>query len=254
MLERIDFDSIDIDKKTKFEIEEDIKSFNINLDIVDNIEIPNLKSTSKKCIKKAIKERYEFDKVIIGNILIFSMLIFSMVSLYNPILTYKIPPVYKFFKNINESLNIDFIVDLLGFDNIIPKVDLDESGKLQIIEDPNLIKEGEVKTPTTSKEALNLIHSIANTLVEAQHKWGSTEVTPKTIEIALKGVELIDDDHDRIYLRNALNKWAEGDFSNGVDLHNYVWDMLDGSIGIAEELDELMIEKILKDHFNNKNE
>ncbi|MDU4935687.1 MAG: DUF6241 domain-containing protein [Peptostreptococcaceae bacterium] len=252
MLEKIDFDSIDIDKRTKIEIEEDIKYFDINLNKIDSIQIPDLNKISKKTIKKVTKERYEFDKVLIGNVMVLFLLVGSMASVYNPALTYKVPILYKFFININESLNIDFIASLLSLDKVIPKVDINESGKLEIVEDPNIIKEEFVKTPNNSKEALDLIHSLANTIIKAQHKWGSTEITPKTIEIALKGVELIDDEYHRLYLRNGLKKWSEGDFSNGVELHNYVWDRLDGSIGIAEELDELMIDKIMNEHFKNK--
>lgn len=251
MLGKIDFDSIDIDKKTQREIEENIKHFNMNLNKVDDIDIPNLNKVSKKCIRKVIKDRNELDKILVVNVVVLFLLIGSILSVYNPALTYKIPPVYKVFKDINESLNIDFIVNLLGLDKIIPKVDINETGKLQIIEDPNMIKAEEIKMPTSPKEALDLIHSMANTVVEAKHKWGSTEVSPKTIEIALQGVELIDDEYNRTYLRNGLNKWSRGDFSNGVELHNYVWDVLDGSIGIADNLDQPMIDKIVNKYFNN---
>ena len=252
MLEEIDFDSIDIDKRTKMEIEEDIKYFDINLNKIDNIQIPNLNKISKKTIKKVKKERHEFDKVLIGNIVVFFILVGSMASVYNPALTYKVPILYKFFKNINESLNIDFIANLLSFDKVIPKVDINESGNLEIVEDTNIVKEEFVKAPNNQKEAIELIHSLSNTIIKAQHKWGSTEITPKTIDIALEGVELIDNEYNRVYLRNGLKKWSEGDFSNGVEVHNYVWDILGGNIGIAEELDELMVDKIMNKHFKNK--
>ena len=42
MLKKIDFNSIDIDKRTKTEIEEDIRYFDMNLNKVDNIQIPDL--------------------------------------------------------------------------------------------------------------------------------------------------------------------------------------------------------------------
>ena len=246
MLEKID---LDIDEKVIKDIDEDIKFFNINLNEVDKIRIPNLDKITKKTIKKVIKDKNEFDKVIIMNVLILFMLLGSIASLYNPALTYKIPPVYKFFKNINESLNIDFIVDILGFDKFIPKVDVDEYGKLQVIEDPSMIKENEIKCPTNAKEALDLIHSMANSIVVAEHKWGSTEITPKTINIALNSLDLITDDYKRVYLRNNLEKWKNGDFSNGVELHNYVWDMLDGSIGLADSLNQTMIQSIVSKYF-----
>ena len=249
MLEEIDFD---IDKKIEKDIAEDIKFYNINLNKVDRVKIPNLDKIAKKTIKKVIKDKNEFSKVIIMNVLNLLILLGSIASLYNPALTYKIPPVYNFFKEINESLNIDFIVDLLGFDKIVPKVEVDECGKLQVIEDPSIIKEDEVKLPTNAKETLDLIHSMANLIVVADHKWGSTEITPKTIDIALDSLYLIKDDYKRTYLRNNLEKWKNGDFSNGIELHNYVWDMLDGSIGIADSLDQEMIESIVNKNFKIK--
>ena len=97
MLEKID---LDIDEKIIKDIDEDIKFFNINLNEVDKIRIPNLDKITKKTIKKVIKDKNEFDKVIIMNVLILFMLLGSIASLYNPALTYKIPPVYKFFKTI----------------------------------------------------------------------------------------------------------------------------------------------------------
>ena len=91
MLEKIDFDSIDIDKRTKIEIEEDIKYFDINLNKIDSIQIPDLNKISKKTIKKVTKERYEFDKVLIGNVMVLFLLVGNMASVYNPALTYKVP-------------------------------------------------------------------------------------------------------------------------------------------------------------------
>ena len=143
-------------------------------------------------------------------------------------------------------------MNLLGFDKFVPKIELDESGKLQIIDDPSMIKESEVKSPTNAKESLDLIHSMANLIVVADHKWGSTDITPKTIDIALDSLSLIKDDYKRTYLRTNLEKWKNGDFSNGIDLHNYVWDMLDGSIGIADSLDQQMIDNIISKHFTKK--
>lgn len=249
MLDKIDFD---IDTKVMKDIDDDIRLFNINLNKVDNIKIPNLDKIVKRTIKKVKKDKNELNKVIIMNILILFILIGSTVSLYNPALVYKIPPAYKFFNNINQSLNIDFIVNLLGFDKFVPKIELDESGKLQIIDDPSMIKESEVKSPTNAKESLDLIHSMANLIVVADHKWGSTDITPKTIDIALDSLYLIKDDYKRTYLRTNLEKWKNGDFSNGIDLHNYVWDMLDGSIGIADSLDQQMIDNIISKHFTKK--
>lgn len=251
MIKKLDFNSLEIDKLSEVDIENDLKYFDMNLDEVDNIEIPNLNKISKKNIKKVVKDRNEFDKVVIVNVIVLFLLVGSTMSLYNPALVYKIPPVYKVFKEINESLNIDFVVSLLGFNKIVPKIEVNESGKLIVIDDPNMIKEDEVKAPQNEREALDLVHSMANNIVEAEHKWGTTEITPKTIDIALKSVEFIDGDIDRIKLKEGLKKWSMGDFSSGVEVHNIVWAKLDGSIGIAENLDYEMINKIIDKYFKD---
>lgn len=67
--------------------------------------------------------------------------------------------------------------------------------------------------------------------------------------MALKGVENIEDDYDRMHLRNSLTKWKKGDFSNAVKVHNYVWEMLDGNVGKAEELDNDQINKIINKYY-----
>ena len=96
------------------------------------------------------------------------------------------------------------------------------------------IKEKDMTEPKSNNEAIKFIHSLANTLIKSDYKWQCGEVTPKTIELALKGVENIEDDYDRMHLRNSLTKWKKGDFSNAVKVHNYVWEMLGGNIGKAE--------------------
>ena len=47
-------------------------------------------------------------------------------------------------------------------------------------------------------------------------------------------------------ISDELKKWLSLDFSNGVEVHNYVWNKLDGNIGKAKELDEEKIQQVIK--------
>ena len=62
-------------------------------------------------------------------------------------------------------------------------------------------------------------------------------------------MEKIEDNYDRMHLRNSLTKWKKGDFSNAVEVHNYVWEMLDGSVGKAHNLDTEKINEIVNKYF-----
>ena len=114
------------------------------------------------------------------------------------------------------------------------------------------IEEKDILEPRNNNEAIKLIHSLANTLIKAEYKWQCSEVTPKTIKLAIKGVEKISDDYDRMHLRNSLAKWKRGDFSNAVEVHNYVWAMLNGNVGKAEALDNDAISLIINKYYDKK--
>ena len=75
-------------------------------------------------------------------------------------------------------------------------------------------------------------------------KNGIIKITPKNIEIALNSLEFIPDDYAKDYLYSELNKWKNGNFENGILVHNYVWHMLNGNIGRALSLDEEQVNKI----------
>ena len=48
------------------------------------------------------------------------------------------------------------------------------------------------------------------------------------------------------YLSDQLKKWLELDFSNGVEMHNYVWNKLGGNVGKAKALNEEKVEQVIK--------
>ena len=80
-------------------------------------------------------------------------------------------------------------------------------------------------------------------------KNGSIDINPKTIDIALNSLKNIGDEEARNYLHYELSKWKNGDFENGVLVHNYVWHMLDGNIGKALSLDTYEVNKIKSKYF-----
>lgn len=85
------------------------------------------------------------------------------------------------------------------------------------------------------------VHHMANTIILAVDGKinGTKQITMETIDEALGMVKDVD-----LYLYKEISKWKEGDFSNGVDVHNYVWKNLDGEIGKASKLDEEAIQAV----------
>lgn len=119
----------------------------------------------------------------------------------------------------------------------------------------NQATEGDAETPNKGEENIdqvaldeesleeinNYVHHMANTIIIAVDGKinGIEKITMESIDKALGLVQGVDE-----YLYNEINKWKEGDFSNGVDVHNYVWKELDGEIGKANSLDEAAIDAV----------
>ena len=85
------------------------------------------------------------------------------------------------------------------------------------------------------------VHHMANTIILAVDGKinGTKQITMETIDEALSMVKDVD-----WYLYEEISKWKYGDFSNGVEVHNYVWKNLDGEIGKANKLDEEAIQAV----------
>ena len=115
----------------------------------------------------------------------------------------------------------------------------------------NQIMQEVIYAPTNKRETLDFVHSLANSLIIAEDgnmKWGRREVTPQNIRIAKESVKnFMNSDTE---LLEMLNQWEEGNFDNSVEVHNYVWRMLDGTMGYATDLDTGYIESITKTYFN----
>lgn len=105
--------------------------------------------------------------------------------------------------------------------------------------------EEESFTITVSEETMieinEYVHHMANTIILAVDGKinGIKQINMETIDEALSMVKNVD-----WYLYKEISKWRDGDFSNGVEVHNYVWKNLDGEIGKANGLDEEAIESI----------
>lgn len=86
------------------------------------------------------------------------------------------------------------------------------------------------------------IHHMSNTIIIAEdgNIWGESEITIEAIKEIILKIEKEDE-----YISNELSKWLELDFSNAVEVHNYVWNKLGGTVGKAEKLNEKNIEILI---------
>lgn len=244
ILDTIDFNSDEIEIQIDNDINEYVKEFSIDRAALDLISIPCNFETSVKVPFKEIKneKRKNIGYKILDFILVIIILL-PLIGVIYPKLFVKVPQIYNVVENINEFIQIDNLKSVLG----IGKEVIEGSGASSI--ETIYIEEKDIAAPKSNNEAIKLIHSLANTLVQAEYKWQCSEVTPKTIDMALEGVEKIKDDYDKMHLRNSLRKWQDGDFSNAVDVHNYVWEMLDGTVGKAKELDKDKIQEIINEYY-----
>ena len=92
-------------------------------------------------------------------------------------------------------------------------------------------------------QCYSIIHNMSNTIIIADDEqiWGENEITKESVTQMVNELKGRDD-----YLLDKLKKWLELDFSNGVEVHNYVWDKLDGNIGKAKDLNEEKIKQVIK--------
>lgn len=270
------FDEIDIK-----ELDKKIEEFYIDREKIKNIKVPDdMMFLAKKSIDKAENDMKKEKLKKISTSVVASITIILSIGAYNPVLAYKIPYIEKLLQNINNALHIDELARITEIDKILPKAKVDKNGKIKFevrkekLAQPNLSDEDEkvnnqdaiyepkedkkyievhedsVNIPVTDEETINLIHEMANGIIVARdYSRGYTEISPKTINAALKGVENMSDEGSKNYLYNELKKWESGNFENGVELHNYVWRALNGEVGEAISLHYGEIENIKNRHF-----
>lgn len=241
----------EIESKIDEEINKDIEEFYIDKDVLNKIEIPkDIRKHAIKPIKEIKKEKKKNIRYAILDMIIVIIILLPIIGVIKPDIFKDVPQVYSLLVSVNNTFKKDKLMSMLGIE--VKKDPIE--GDIESSKHTEYISEKDVHKPENSYDSVKLIHSLANTLVHAEYKWQCSEVTPNTIEKALKGVELIKDDYDRMHLRNSLTKWSKGNFSNSVEVHNYVWEMLDGSVGKAHTLDDKEIEKVKNKYYNNDEE
>lgn len=245
---RTDFDGLDIEGYVESDIKRYIKYFSIDEYAKNKIIIPkDIKVVAVEPFLEIKKEKSKDRRYAILDLILVIIILLPVAGVIKPEIFEKTPTVYPVFKRINNIIQIKNIKSILGIkDREIIEGSIDSSNETIFIE------EKDVSKPESNNEAIKLIHSLANTIVKAEYKWQCTEVTPKTIKLAIDGISKIEGEYDRMHLKNSLNKWKKGDFSNAVKVHNYVWQMLDGSVGKAEALDNDIINSITEKYYNEK--
>lgn len=112
-------------------------------------------------------------------------------------------------------------------------------------EKKNEVVENEITTVATMDltQCYQIVHHMANTIIIADDGqiWGQNEITREAVTQMVNELKGRDD-----YLSDELKKWLELDFSNGVEVHNYVWDKLHGDIGKAKDLNQEKIQQVIK--------
>lgn len=252
------------------EIDKEIKDFYIDEEKIENI---NYNFDKESLIKDAIdKAEKDMTKSKIKNRYVkiaASIVILLSIGVYSPALAYYIPPVMTVLEKINDVLKIDEISSAIELNTIIPKAVV-EDNKIHFLK----ITRYKVKKTEGSNDSnkggndkdkennygnivydeygiVNFIHQMSNQIINPVdgQKFGVIEITPENIEIALKSIDNINNEESRNYLNKELTKWKNGNFNNAVEVHNYVWHMLDGEIGIASSINEKEINKIKEKYF-----
>lgn len=224
------------------DIKEIIKDFYFSEDDLKNINIPKNINKITRDIRVEEKRSLRRSRLSwLTDIILVFIIISPIVGISNPNLFSSFDRVHPVFVRLNKFFEKENLYRTLG---------LDESNQYQSdTSKEEFIYESEVKKVINQPEELNLIHNLSNTIIESDYKWKCIEITPKTIQRALDGVDYINDVYDRVYFRDNLNRWKEGDFSNAVEVHNRVWSILGGSVGEAKSLDDKAIENIKAKYF-----
>lgn len=267
-LEDVTIEEIDKDMEDFYIDEEKIENIKYNFDKESLIK-DAIDKAEKDITKSKIKKRYV--KIAASIVILLS------IGVYSPALAYHIPPVMKVLEKINDTLKIDEISASLEIDTIMPKAvvednkihfakitryKVDKTKENEESKDNN--KGSDNKENNNNNEesnggnivydeygVVNFIHQMSNQIINPAdgQKFGVIKITPENIEIALNSIKNINNDEAKDYLNKALRKWKNGDFYNAVEVHNYVWHMLDGEVGIASSLDEEEINKIKEKYF-----
>lgn len=87
------------------------------------------------------------------------------------------------------------------------------------------------------------IHLRANSIIVAEDDeiWEEMPINREFLDYT---IELVKDKDEALY--NMLLQWKNLDFSNAVDVHNYVWEKLGGTVGKATGLNQDVINSLVQ--------
>lgn len=96
---------------------------------------------------------------------------------------------------------------------------------------------GSSEAEMEEKQIQKYLHLMTHQKVEAKDKWGAVEMTPENIGNLLTIIETNERYYEHAeYYTEVLTQWQKGDFSNAVEVHNYIWQLNGGTIGRATGL------------------
>lgn len=98
----------------------------------------------------------------------------------------------------------------------------------------------EVEVKYTDLQVADKMHDMANGLIVPGDgkRWNTIDMDKKNIADVQKMLENSEDFDEKDELLQIINAWSQGDFTNIVDDHNFVWNMLDGNVGEASGINE----------------
>ncbi len=94
---------------------------------------------------------------------------------------------------------------------------------------------------------MDTLHKMTHQKVYADEKWGAVEITEERVDLLWNIARESEFSHRDFYME-TLNAWKDGDFNNVVQVHNFIWEIQNGSIGratrpLTEEEEQQYVEK-----------
>jgi len=121
-----------------------------------------------------------------------------------------------------------------------PKQVQNQEFKTEVTKDSKEVEKKDTSSNYDKSEIFSTMHEMSNTLIVARdgQVWGEIPINEQSIteieEMVVSNNNLDEKEESRIL--GIIESWKKGDFSNGVDDHNYFWDKLGGNIGRAKAL------------------
>lgn len=96
------------------------------------------------------------------------------------------------------------------------------------------------------------VHAMANTVIDSidGRKFALIDPSPQNLDEIIKQIESHEDFLTEIL--PALKEWRKGNFIDTVEVHNHVWDMLNGNIGEAVSPSKEGIQEMLNSYDYSK--